>query len=299
MLRILIADGTPAAMQAERETFGIPPNASLFEAALRAQQPDIQCSSINVADGQDLPDGVSLRDFDGLMFSGSPLHIYDRVPEVTRQIDFARAAFTAGLPVWASCWGLQLATVALGGTVRRNPRGRELGVARAITATTPGRSHPLLATRPSVFDALCSHIDELEQLPPGAEVLAQNELCPIQALAVELPSGSILFGTQYHPEFTLSVAAGLIEMRVAALVAEGFGRDCAELVTMARDSARYTRSRNAATWPGAMVSAPKSWILSAVRPKSATGCGKRPRFPAHDITKIGGPRSAKSVTRHR
>ena len=157
------------------------------------------------------------------------------MPEVTRQIDFARAAFTAGLPVWASCWGLQLATVALGGTVRRNPRGRELGVARAITATTPGRSHPLLATRPSVFDALCSHIDELEQLPPGAEVLAQNELCPIQALAVELPSGSILFGTQYHPEFTLSVAAGLIEMRSATLVAEGFGRDCAELVTMARD----------------------------------------------------------------
>jgi GMP synthase-like glutamine amidotransferase len=40
------------------------------------------------------------------------------------------------------------------------------------------------------------------------EVLAQNELCPIQALALELPSGSIFFGTQYHPEFTLSVAAG-------------------------------------------------------------------------------------------
>ena len=112
MLRILVADGTPAAMQAERETFGIPSNASLFEAALRPQQPHIRCWSINVADGQDLPDGVSLRDFDGLMFSGSPLHIYDRVPEVTRQIDFARAAFTAGLPVWASCWGLQLATVA-------------------------------------------------------------------------------------------------------------------------------------------------------------------------------------------
>jgi GMP synthase (glutamine-hydrolysing) len=66
-------------------------------------------------------------------------------------------------------------------------------------------------------------------------VLAQNELCPIQALAVELPSGSILFGTQYHPEFTLSVAAGLIEMRAASLVAEGFARDCGELVSMARD----------------------------------------------------------------
>src|SRR5215813_4512230 len=235
MLRILIADGTPAAMQAERETFGIPSNGLLFEAALRSQDPHIHCSSINVADGEDLPAGVSLEDFDGLMFSGSPLHIYDPTPEVTRQIDFARAAFTAGVPKWGSCWGLQLATVALGGTVRRNPRGRELGVARAITTTAAGRSHPLLAARPSVFDALCSHVDELEQLPPGAEVLAGNELCGIQALAVELRSGSIFFGTQYHPEFTLSVAAGLIEMRAADLVEEGLARDCAELVAMARD----------------------------------------------------------------
>jgi GMP synthase (glutamine-hydrolysing) len=33
----------------------------------------------------------------------------------------------------------------------------------------------------------------------------------------------------------LAVAAGLIELRAADLVAEGFGRDCAELVAMARD----------------------------------------------------------------
>jgi GMP synthase (glutamine-hydrolysing) len=68
------------------------------EAALKSQQPHIRCSSNNVADGQDLPAGVSLGDFDGLMFSGSPLHIYNWTPEVTRQIDFARAAVTAGLP---------------------------------------------------------------------------------------------------------------------------------------------------------------------------------------------------------
>jgi GMP synthase (glutamine-hydrolysing) len=235
MLRILIADGTPAAMQAEREKFGIPSNASLFEAALRSQQPDISCCSINVADGQELPVGVALGDFNGLMLSGSPLHIYDPTPAVARQIEFARAAFKAGVPTWGSCWGVQVATVALGGAVRRNPRGRELGVARAITATAAGRSHPLLAKRPSVFDALCSHIDELEQVPPGAEVLAQNELCPIQAVAMKLPSGGIFFGTQYHPEFTLSVSAGLIEILAASLVAEGFARDCDDLVSMARD----------------------------------------------------------------
>ena len=108
-------------------------------------------------------------------------------------------------------------------------------MARAIVATAAGLSHPLLANRPPVFDALCSHIDELEQLPRGAEVLAGNELCPIQALAVELPSGSIFFGTQYHPEFTLSVSAGLIEILAASLLAEGFARDYGELASMARD----------------------------------------------------------------
>src|ERR1051325_11135069 len=106
------------------------------------------------------------------------------MPAVTRQIEFARAAFAASVPVWGSCWGLQVATVALGGSVRRNPRGRELPIARAITVTGAGRTHPLLASRAPVFDALCSHLDEVETLPPNAEVLAGNELSAVQAIAV-------------------------------------------------------------------------------------------------------------------
>ena len=47
---------------------------------------------------------------------------YDPTPCVSRQIDFARAAFAIGVPIWGSCWGLQLAVVGLGGSVRRNPR---------------------------------------------------------------------------------------------------------------------------------------------------------------------------------
>ena len=96
MLRILIADGTPAAMQAEREPFGIPSNASLFEAALRSQQPHIRCSSINVADGQDLPSGVSLGDFDGLMFSGSPLRYLRSVPRSNQANRFCAGSVYGG-----------------------------------------------------------------------------------------------------------------------------------------------------------------------------------------------------------
>jgi len=235
MPNILIADGTPAVWQAERAGFGIPSNFSLFAAAVQLHHPDIHCTALNIADGEAWPLGTALADFDGVMVPGSPLHIYDPTSSVTRQIEFVRAAFAAGVPVWGSCWGLQLATVALGGSVRRNPRGRELPIARAITVTEAGRAHPLLTSRPAVFDALCSHLDEIETLPSNSQVLAANELSPIQAIATKTPCGGSFLGTQYHPEHTLAVSAALIEMRAMELVEEGFGTERSEIIAIAAD----------------------------------------------------------------
>ena len=130
MPNILIAEGTPAVWQAERTRFGIPSNFSLFAAAAQLHRPGIRCTPLNIADGEALPFGTALSDFDGVMIPGSPLHIYDPTPSVTRQIDFARAAFAAGVPVWGSCWGLQLATVALGdrsGTTCGDASSQSLG----------------------------------------------------------------------------------------------------------------------------------------------------------------------------
>lgn len=235
MLNILIGEGTPAVWQAARAGFGLPSNFSLFAEAVQLHHPGIRCTPLNVADGEALPFGTTLSDFNGVMFAGSPLHIYDPTPCVTRQIEFARAGFAAGMPVWGSCWGLQLAVVALGGSVRRNPRGRELPIARAITVTEAGRAHPLLASRPAVFDALCSHLDEIETLPPDSQVLAANELSAIQAIAVQTPWRGSFHGTQYHPEHTLAVSAALIEMRAVELVEEGLGTEPAEIVAIAAD----------------------------------------------------------------
>ncbi len=235
MPNVLIAEGTPAAWQAERADFGIPSNLSLFAAALHLHHPGVRCAALNIADGKAFPRGTTLADFDGVMFPGSPLHIYDQTPSVMRQIDFARAAFAAGVPVWGSCWGLQLATVALGGSVRRNPRGRELPIARAITVTDAGRGHPLLASRPAVFDALCSHLDEIETLPPNSQVLAASEFSAIQAIAVQTAGRGSFHGTQYHPEHTLAVSAALIEIRAVELVEEGFGTNPSEIVAIAAD----------------------------------------------------------------
>lgn len=279
MPHILIAEGTPAAWQAERAHAGLPPNFSLCADAVRLHQPDIGCVALNIADGDPLPRGVALADFAGVMFPGSPLHIYDPTPFVTRQIEFARAAFAAGIPVWGSCWGLQLAAVALGGSVRRNPRGRELAVARAITVTEAGRNHPLLASRPPVFDALCSHLDEIDTLPPNAEILAANEISAVQAMAVRTPHGGSFFGTQYHPEHTLAVSAALIEIRVSELVAEGFAEDRAEILAMAADYRALSAdpARRDLTWRygiASEITAPLrrtteigNWLRTAVEPR--------------------------------
>ena len=59
-----------------------------------------------------------------------------------RQVELARAVYKSGTPFFGSCWGLQVATVAAGGSVRQNPRGREVGIARDLTLTSAG-------TRPS------------------------------------------------------------------------------------------------------------------------------------------------------
>ena len=105
MLNILIAEGTPAVWQAERRGFGLPSNFSLLAAAVRLHDPGIRCMPLNIADGEALPFGTTLSDFDGVMFPGSPLHIYDPGPCVSRQIDFARAAFAAGLPLSGAAAG--------------------------------------------------------------------------------------------------------------------------------------------------------------------------------------------------
>jgi hypothetical protein len=60
---------------------------------------------LNIADGEALPFGMALSDFDEVMIPGSPLHIYDPTPCVTRQIDFARAAFIQAIATQTACRG--------------------------------------------------------------------------------------------------------------------------------------------------------------------------------------------------
>jgi GMP synthase (glutamine-hydrolysing) len=234
MARILIFDGAPAKAQRAIEAHGGLSNAAMFTRALSLHAEDLDFFALNVADGERLPQGVALQDFDGIVITGSPLSVYRLVPEVTRQIELARLAFDSEVPTYGSCWGLQLMTAALGGTVRLNPSGREIGIARNITRNAHGRDHLLFRGKADAFDALCSHQDEVATLPHDATVLAANGVSAIQAAEIKCGARTFL-GVQYHPEHTLATTAAIIAARTERMIAEGFVRSAEEARAMVAD----------------------------------------------------------------
>ena len=159
-----------------------------------------------------MPQGVGLADFDGIVITGSPLSVYKARPEVTRQIELAREAFGMGVPMYGSCWGLQLMTAALGGVVRLNPEGREIGIARNIAPNEAGSEHFLFSGKAKAFDALCTHGDDVTSLPPDAVVLASNSVSEVQAVEIRRETSHFV-GVQYHPEHTFATTAAIIEAR--------------------------------------------------------------------------------------
>jgi GMP synthase (glutamine-hydrolysing) len=223
--RFLIAESEPPeARESRRESVGRS-SGETYRDTLLALAPGAECHRIKPADADaEIPGGASLSAYDGVFLTGSPLHLYEETPETRRTVAFMRAVFASGTPSFGSCAGLQVATVAAGGTVRRNARGREAGFARRITPTEAGRSHPLLAGRPASYDAAAIHTDEVDTLPDGAVLLAGNRVTAVQAVEIRF-DGGIFWGVQYHPELPLNEVAAALRRQADDLIGQELARD--------------------------------------------------------------------------
>jgi GMP synthase (glutamine-hydrolysing) len=236
-MKILIIDGGPAAAQDALVKCGGRPYGANYAAALTAAAPASwqppEFFMLAAADGETLPQGLALQDFDGIAWTGSPLSAYETTPQVTAQIDLAAAAFHSGVPCFGSCWGLQIMCAALGGRVHVNPNGYEIGVARGITLNEHGRAHPMFAGKSTVFDALATHYDEVAALPPNARLLASNDMSQVQA--IEIADGDKVFwGVQYHPEYDLRQIAAILRRRARPMARDGFASSVEDIETMAQ-----------------------------------------------------------------
>jgi GMP synthase (glutamine-hydrolysing) len=244
-LTLLVAEGNAREeREAQRAAYG----ASASEAyanCLREIAPEARIDLCFPADpGANTLDSGGLETYDGVFITGSALNLYDGGPEISRQVELARAIFAAGAPFFGSCWGLQVACAAAGGLVMPNPKGREIGVARKIAPSAEGAIHPMLKGRPAAYDAPCTHLDIVVLPDVGAVALAGNAFCPVQAAEIRYDCG-VFWGVQYHPEYSLTTLAAIIARRTERLAGEGIvegpeacARYCADLRALDSEPSR-------------------------------------------------------------
>ncbi len=125
----------------------------------------------------------------GIILSGGPESVYAQwAPSLDPGI------YEAGIPILGICYGAQLLTKQLGGTVARTERA-EYG----RTPFSRIGSSPLFADWPAYesTDVWMSHADSITEVPPGFVATATTSESPVAALDdVERR----IFGVQFHPE---------------------------------------------------------------------------------------------------
>jgi GMP synthase (glutamine-hydrolysing) len=237
LTRILIIDGNTAETRAKHVSVGGTASGDGYAATLKRLKPGIECDIVHPADEDPkLPEGMALSNYAGAAITGSALNIYSPEPAVERQIDLVKAVFAAGVPTFGSCWGLQLGVTAAGGSVVRNPRGREFGFGRRITLTSPGRDHAMFQGKPEVFEACTVHVDTVDSLPAGAVPLAHNDM-GLQAAEIKHKHG-VFWGVQYHPEYSCAEIAAMARRYGEVLIRDQLVKDQAELDVLAADLER-------------------------------------------------------------
>jgi GMP synthase (glutamine-hydrolysing) len=277
--RILVIDGNVTEIRARQMAALGYDSGGGYGRVLQRIDSQLQIDIVRAADGETLPPGTSLADYDGVTMTGSALNIYNGGAPVTRQIELARAVLAEGVPFFGSCWGLQVAVTAAGGEVRANPRGREFGFARRILQSEAGRQHGLFAGKPPVFEAPTIHRDEAASLPAGAQVLAANDF-GVQAITFEYARGTF-WGVQYHPEYDYIDIAAAAERYGQTLVDEGTFHDIPALQSFAADlrALQSNPADSALLWKHGLGLGLRSevtrlveisnWLQAQVRPRAA------------------------------
>ena len=184
--------------------------AERFAETLSALAPGLTVQIIRphfAADPAPAPDWAAI---DGAVFTGAGVSwaADDAAAQPARAV--MEAAFSCGLPVFGSCYGMQVGVAVLGGSMYANPAGVELAIARQITVTEAGREHRLYKGKPVVFDALCMHRDNVKTLPRSLVCLASNQHCSYQAVSSTQTAADQFSGVQYHPELRFSDIAGFL-----------------------------------------------------------------------------------------
>jgi GMP synthase (glutamine-hydrolysing) len=160
---------------------------------LRADQFDV----LNVFDTPQFT-GEVLRGYDCLFVGGaSEASVMDpgKYPFVESSVALMQYCLACAIPVFASCFGFQLAVLALGGRIVRDQSGYEMGTPE-ISITAAGHKDLLFHDSKDGFPAVSVHKERAPELPSTCELLAETDACPHAFKVLEKP----FWAFQFHPE---------------------------------------------------------------------------------------------------
>lgn len=136
---------------------------------------------------------TSLAPYSGLVLMGGPMSVHDALPWIDPVLSLIKQAVATDIPILGHCLGGQFLSIALGGTVTKNPI-KELGWGKVNVADNPIARDWLNGV--SEFESFHWH-GETFSLPPGATRLLSSIYCENQAFVL---NGHL--GMQCHVEMT-------------------------------------------------------------------------------------------------
>ncbi len=136
--------------------------------------------------------------YDGLLIGGASdanvLHP-EKYPFVLSAQALILQCIKVRLPVFASCFGYQLAVLALGGSIIHDDQQYEMGTI-PISLTSKADTDPIMACMPNGFMAVSVHKQKSLEAPPGTIPLAYTDICNHAFKVADAP----FWAFQFHPE---------------------------------------------------------------------------------------------------
>ena len=217
MKNILIVEGN---LREENENFskvGIQTHTESLKDSLNYFTDELKFDVVNPSSDQNIQFiSDKLKNYDGLIWGGSSLNIYNDTPEIRKQIEFMKDCQKKVKKILAICWGMQVAVTAAGGQVKK-ANNSHIGIANGIQVNEKGINHPLYKNKDKKFNSPAFNFDEVVRLPDKAVCLASNRINKIQSLYFEINKTKV-WGLQYHPEITYEKMISLIQFRKDRLI---------------------------------------------------------------------------------
>jgi GMP synthase (glutamine-hydrolysing) len=216
-LNILVVEGN---LREENQSFskvGIKTHTESLKESLNYYVDNLSLDVVNPSSDENFDSIIEkLSNYDGLIWGGSSLNIYNNTPEIKKQIEFMKECQKKVRNILAICWGMQVAVTAAGGVVKK-AASSHIGIANRIKINDEGLKHPIYKNKKDNFNSPAFNFDEVVTLPKNGICLASNKINKIQSIYFTVGDTKI-WGLQYHPEITYEKMISLIEFRKDKLI---------------------------------------------------------------------------------